>query len=80
MEVIINRFDQNETHKNIGFTVRSGENIFVINKEIELSETKTHDEYVAEAYALCQPGINEWLNSISMLGKKLNPESNTFEE
>jgi hypothetical protein len=79
MEVIINRFDQNETHKNIGFTVKSGESILGINKEIELSESKTNDEYISEAYTLCQPEINEWLNSVSVIGKKFNPATNSFE-
>lgn len=79
MEVIVNRFDENGTHKNVGFTVKSGSSLLAINKEIELSDSKTNDEYVSEAYALCQLEINEWLNSISVIGKKLNPASNTFE-
>ena len=79
MQVEIKNFENDGDQKLVGFMVRNEGKNFAIDKRVPLVSGKTDEQYVQEALALAQPEINEWATSRVLIGKKWNPQTNSFE-
>tara|TARA_Y100000296_G_scaffold41162_1_gene47458 strand:- start:51 stop:299 length:249 start_codon:yes stop_codon:yes gene_type:complete len=66
--------------KYVGFKITNEKgNMFVIDKQVSLSEGKTDEQYTQEALALAQDEIDAWAESSDKVGKNWNPDTNSFE-
>ena len=80
MQVEIKNFENDGDNKFVGFYIRNDANaLFVIDKRVPLASGKTDEQYVQEALALAKPEIDEWLTAQSVVGRKWNPQTNSFE-
>jgi hypothetical protein len=79
MEYQIKNFQTDNAEKLVGFLVRNADKTFAIDKRVPLSDGKTDEQYVQEALALAQAEIDEWVASQSIVGRKWNPQTNSFE-
>lgn len=79
MEYKIKNFETEGDQKFVGFMVRNNDKAFAIDKRVPLSAGKTDEQYVQEALALAKPEIDEWVASQSVVGRKWNPQTNSFE-
>lgn len=76
----IKDFKNEDGQKFVGFIItdESG-NVFVIDKRVDIAESKTDEQYIQDALGLAQAEINEWQESFAHVGKKFNPETGAFE-
>ncbi|HSG62966.1 MAG TPA: hypothetical protein VLA24_16195 [Pseudomonadales bacterium] len=79
MEITIKNFANDGDQKWIGFMVNNEGKRFAIDKRVPLVDGKTDEQYVQDALALAQAEIDEWASSSSVVGRKWNPETNSFE-
>jgi len=79
MEYQIKNFQTDGDQKMVGFIVKNNDKAFAIDKRVPIVSGKTDEQYVQEALALAQPEINEWIASQSVVGRKWNPQTNSFE-
>ncbi len=79
MDYEIKNFQNEGDQKLVGFMVRNEGKAFAIDKRVPLVSGKTDAQYVQEALALAQPEINEWVASASVIGRKWNPQTSSFE-
>jgi hypothetical protein len=79
MEYQIKNFQTDGDQKFVGFLVRNADKTFAIDKRVPLASGKTDEQYVQEALALAKPEIDEWVASQSVVGRKWNPQTNSFE-
>ena len=54
-------------------------NKFVISKWLEISNTKSNNDYVKEAYDASKTEIDKWLTDVASIGKTFNPETGKIE-
>jgi hypothetical protein len=80
MKYEIKNFDEVDANKIIGFWVTdiNGRKL-AIDKTIPVVAGKTQEQYTQEAFALCKDEIEEWANSMAIIGRVWNPETNSFE-
>lgn len=72
----IKNFKTVENKKLVGLTViDENGNSFLVDKEIDLQEGKTNEEYISEAIELAQEQIQEWEENTSLLGRTFDPKS-----
>ena len=80
MEIQIKNFANDGDQKLVGFMVRDENGkAFAIDKRVALADGKTDEQYVQEALALAQAEIDEWAANQSVVGRKWNAETNSFE-
>jgi hypothetical protein len=80
MKYEIKNFQNEDGNKFVGFKITNDNGaMFFIDKRVPLQEGKTNEQYVSEALAMCQDEINEWQQSLALVGRAWNPESNSFE-
>lgn len=79
MNYEIKNFENDGDQKWVGFFVRNADKTFAIDKRVPLVSGKTDEQYVQEALALAKPEIDEWVASQSVVGRKWNPQTNSFE-
>ena len=79
MEYQIKNFQTDGDQKIVGFLVCNADKSFAIDKRVPLVQGKTDEQYVQEALALAQAEIDEWVASQSIVGRKWNPQTNSFE-
>jgi hypothetical protein len=79
MEINIKNFYDENSMKYVGFKIKQDGNTLAIDKQVPLVDGKTNEQYVQEALALCQTEIEDWKNSFALIGKKWNPDTNSFE-
>ena len=79
MEYQIKNFQTDGDQKMVGFLVENNDKTFAIDKRVPIVLGKTDEQYVQEALALAQPEIDEWVASQSVIGRKWNPQTNSFE-
>ena len=80
MKVTIKNFENQDGKKLVGFLITDDNSQkFVIDKLLPLVEGKSNEEYVQEAFALCQDEINEWRQSTALVGKSWNIETGSLE-
>ena len=67
-------------NKYVGFRVTNEKGmIFVIDKQVTLSEGKTDEQYVQDALDLAQAEIDNWVAETAKVGRGWNPSTNSFE-
>ena len=80
MEIQIKNFANDGDQKWVGFMVRDENGkAFAIDKRVAITDGKTDEQYVQEALALAQAEIDEWAANQSVVGRKWNAETNSFE-
>ena len=79
MEYQIKNFQTDGDQKIVGFLGCNADKSFAIDKREPLVQGKTDEQYVQEALALAQAEIDEWVASQSIVGRKWNPQTNSFE-
>tara|TARA_Y100000004_G_C8765753_1_gene348555 strand:- start:122 stop:361 length:240 start_codon:yes stop_codon:yes gene_type:complete len=78
MTIKVNKFGDDEGEKLIGLEVLHNGNRLVIDKRISITEGKTSEQYVSEAYAAAQSEINAWKADISVIGLNFDENTNTL--
>lgn len=80
MKYQIKNFETEGENKFVGFIVVDEKNrLLYIDKRVSISEEKTDEQYIAEAFDMCQIEISEWQESFKLIGKFWNPITNSFE-
>ena len=66
--------------KLVGFkiTKNSGE-VFIIDKWLDIDDSKSDDTYASDAYKLCTTEIDEWKDSFTHVSKTFNPDTGKME-
>tara|TARA_R110002012_G_scaffold124414_1_gene275515 strand:+ start:394 stop:654 length:261 start_codon:yes stop_codon:yes gene_type:complete len=66
--------------KLIGFQITkdTGE-IFIIDKWLDIDDSKSDDTYASDAYKLCTTEIDEWKDSFTHVAKTFNPDTGKME-
>lgn len=79
MEYEVKTFETEGSNKRVGFMVDNNGKKFAIDRLIEIVEGKTDESYVQDALAAAQSEIDAWAADASVVGRKWNPETNSFE-
>lgn len=80
MKYEIKTFEKQDDQKLVGFWVTNEQNQrLVIDKFLPIVQGKSDEQYIQDALALCKDEIDEWANSMSLVGRTWNPETNSFE-
>jgi len=66
--------------KLVGFQITkdTGE-VFIIDKWLDIDDSKSDDTYASDAYKLCTTEIDEWKDSIANVSKTFNPDTGKME-
>lgn len=66
--------------KLVGFAVVNETNaLLIIDKYVELSDSKTSEDYTKEAYEMAKKEIDDWAFNITNEGKTFNPDTGKIE-
>lgn len=79
MEYQIKNFENVDSDKLVGFYVKDDGKTLAIDKRVPLSAGKSDEQYVQDALALAQAEIDAWVASRAVVGRKWNPQTNSFE-
>ena len=79
MEYQIKNFETHDGEKLVGFFVKHNGRTLAIDKRVPIASGKTDEQYVQEAFALAKPEIDEWVAAASVVGRKFNPATGSFE-
>jgi len=66
--------------KLVGFQITkdTGE-VFIIDKWLDIDDSKSDDTYASDAYKLCTTEIDEWKDSFTHIAKTFNPNTGKME-
>ena len=66
--------------KLVGFQITkdTGE-MFIIDKWLDIDDSKSDDTYASDAYKLCTTEIDEWKDSFTHVAKTFNPDTGKME-
>ena len=66
--------------KLVGFQITkdTGE-VFIIDKWLDIDDSKSDDTYASDAYKLCTTEIDEWKDSFTHVAKTFNPDTGKME-
>ncbi len=66
--------------KLVGFQITkdTGE-LFIIDKWLDIDDSKSDDTYASDAYKLCTTEIDEWKDSFTHVAKTFNPDTGKME-
>lgn len=79
MKIEIKNLENVDSNKLVGFIITDSRGaIFVIDKQVPLVDGKTKEQYVTEALALAQPEIDEWQDSMALVGAEWDVATGTF--
>lgn len=80
LKYVVKTFETDGLNKRVGFmvTADNGEAL-AIDKEVEIADGKTAEQYVQEALAAAQSEIDAWSGDADNIGKVWNPDTNSFE-
>ena len=59
--------------------VDDNNNIFAISRWLTISNSKSTDDYVKEAYDSSKTEIDKWASDIASIGKTFNPDTGNME-
>jgi hypothetical protein len=80
MKYEIKNFQDEGDNKLVGlFVIDDKGSRLAIDHRIPLQNGKTNEQYVAEAVKLSRTEIANWQNSIALIGRVWNSETNSFE-
>ena len=79
MKYIIKDFRKEGDKKYIGFMVTDDNgNQLAIDKKVDLSNGKSDEQYIKEAYALAKDEIDDWSSGFANVGKEWDVEKGIF--
>lgn len=79
MEYEVKTFETEGSNKRVGFMVNNNGKKLAIDKLVEIVEGKTDESYVQDALTAAQSEIDSWAADTAVVGRKWNPETNSFE-
>ena len=79
MEYEVKTFETEGSNKRVGFMVDNNGKKLAIDRLVEIVEGKTDESYVQDALAAAQSEIDSWASDASVVGRKWNPDTNSFE-
>jgi len=80
MQYEVKTFETEGNNKRVGFLVDKNGRKLAIDRLITIVDGKTDESYVQDALAAAQSEIDAWAADIAVVGKKWNPETNSFIE
>lgn len=78
MEYEVKTFETEGDNKRVGFIINNNGKKLAIDRLITIVDGKTDESYVQEALAAAQPEIDSWASDTAIVGRKWNPETNSF--
>ncbi len=79
MQYEIKDYRDEDGKKFVGFMITDDAgNRLATDKKIDLVDGKSDESYVSDAFALCKDEISEWQSQFALVGKKWNPDTNSF--
>ena len=78
MDYEVKTFETDGDNKRVGFMVNDNGKRFAIDKLVPISDGKTDESYVQDALTAAQSEIDSWASDAAVIGKKWNPETNSF--
>lgn len=78
MDYEVKTFETEGDNKRVGFMVDANGNKLAIDKLVPIADGKTDESYVQDALAAAQPEIDSWAADAAVVGKKWNPDTNSF--
>ena len=79
MQYEVKTFETEGSNKRVGFMVDNNGKKLAIDRLVEIVEGKTDESYVQDALAAAQSEIDSWAADASVVGRKWNPDTNSFE-
>ena len=79
MTIKVNMYCQEGDDMAITLAVEHNSQTFLITKTVSVSEGKTKEQYVSDAYAAALDEINAWKDDVETVGKEFNPSTGSFE-
>jgi len=79
MNYEVKTFETEGSNKRVGFMVDNNGKKLAIDRLVEIVEGKTDESYVQDALAAAQSEIDAWAADASVVGRKWNPDTNSFE-
>tara|TARA_R110002096_G_scaffold74818_2_gene177116 strand:+ start:401 stop:661 length:261 start_codon:yes stop_codon:yes gene_type:complete len=75
-----NSIQDGANKKLVGFQITkdTGE-VFIIDKWLDIDDSKSDDTYASDAYKLCTTEIDEWKESFTHVAKTFNPDTGKME-
>tara|TARA_R110001599_G_scaffold136393_1_gene314842 strand:- start:61 stop:321 length:261 start_codon:yes stop_codon:yes gene_type:complete len=75
-----NSMQDGANKKLVGFQITkdTGE-VFIIDKWLDIDDSKSDDTYASDAYKLCTTEIDEWKESFTHVAKTFNPDTGKME-
>ena len=81
LKYIIKDFYKNKDKQHVGMTITDDkERIFIIDKEVDVQEGRTDEEYINDALVLMEPEIKQWQDSYKLVGKEFDVDNKKFKE
>ncbi len=78
MDYEVKTFETEGDNKRVGFMVDASGKKLAIDKLVPIADGKTDESYVQDALAAAQPEIDLWAADAVVVGKKWNPDTNSF--
>jgi len=78
MQYEVKTFETEGDNKRVGFLVDNNGKLFAVDKLIAIVDGKTDESYVQDALAAAQSEIDAWAADAAVVGKKWNPDTNSF--
>ena len=79
MNYEVKTFETEGSNKRVGFMVDNDGKKLAIDRLVEIVEGKSDESYVQDALAAAQSEIDSWAADVSVVGRKWNPDTNSFE-
>ena len=81
MKTEIKDFRNEGDKKYVGFFVQlDNGHTYIIDKQVDLEDGKSDEDYIKEAYALAKDEIDNWASGFANVGKEWDVEKGAFKE
>ena len=78
MNYEVKTFETDGSNKRVGFMIDDNDKVFAIDKLVPIADGKTDEAYVQDALTAAQSEIDSWAADSAVIGKKWNPDTNSF--
>ena len=78
MQYEVKTFETEGDNKRVGFLIDNNGKMLAVDKLIAIVDGKTDESYVQDALAAAQSEIDAWAADAAVVGKKWNPDTNSF--
>jgi hypothetical protein len=78
MQYEVKTFETEGDNKRVGFLIDNNGKMLAVDKLIAIVDGKTDESYVQDAFAAAQSEIDAWAADAAVVGKKWNPDTNSF--